>query len=202
MEDRCELTELYVSQCDHCRPDSGRMDVGTLAAVATPGQAHKAAARSRNQAERYDESSNDLEIVARFLPAGLVDLYARVLEIEFQLSPGSRANSTNIPGVGRGSGPRISTTQTETRSVTRTHTARADWTVIRSERALMGRYRLDRKLKRIVNDLRYLLAEVNGADHTRPLMRQCAGRCRKIGESDWLFCARCGGPMQDITPDH
>ncbi len=193
-EPRCDLTELYVSQCDHCRPNGGRENMGE---VATPSQARKATARSRNQAADFTEGGSDLEIVARFLPAGLVDLYARVVEIEFPL--GSRANSTNLPGVGRGSGPRISTNQTETRTITRTRTPNANWTVIRSERALLGRFRLDRKLKRIVTDLRNLLAEIDSGDHTRPVWRQCAGRCRKMGEPDWLYCARCGGPMQDIT---
>jgi hypothetical protein len=53
MEDRCELAELYVSQCDYHRQDGGQVSVGM-----------------------------------RFLPVGQVDLYPRVLEVEFAgLSP-------------------------------------------------------------------------------------------------------------------
>ncbi|GAA3829030.1 hypothetical protein [Amycolatopsis tucumanensis] len=206
IDERCERTELLVTDCAHCRPadpDERKLVLMSVADKSTPGQRAKAAGRSRNQAKLFaaDTEASDLEIVARFLPPGFVDLYSRVLEIEFgahNLGSARPGNPHELVGVGRGSGPRLSTSKTETRHVTRTHTASSSKAVIRSERALWGRYRLDRKLKRIVTDLHNLLAEIDGSDGSRPVRRQCAGKCHQFGEPDWLYCARCGGPMQEV----
>lgn len=204
--ERCERTELLVRDCAHCRPadpDERELVLMSVADKSTPGQRGKAAGRSRNQAKLFaaDTESSDLEIVARFLPSGFVDLYSRVLEIEFgahNLGSARPSNPDELVGVGRGSGPRLSTSKVETRHVTRTHTASSSKAVIRSERALWGRYRLDRRLKRITTELRNLLAEIDGSDGSRPARRICTGKCAKFGDPDWLYCARCGSPMRDL----
>ena len=201
--ERCEKTDLYVSDCAHCRPsnpDEQKIVKLSVAAKSTPTE-KKAAGRSRNQAKRYDTEVSDLEIVARFLPPALIDLYSRVLEIEFgahNLGSAMSADLNAVVGAGVGSGPRLSSGRTETRHVHRQLRANATRAVIQSERAVWGRYRLDKKLGRIVTDLRNLLAEIDGADNKRPVRRYCTGKCHKFGDPDWLYCARCGAPMQDV----
>lgn len=67
----------------------------------------------------------------------------------------------------------------------------------KNERAVDFRRLVDRKLRRIAREIEEFLAGGDGSD-LKSGKRKCAGRCRKIGEPEWMFCARCGGPMEEV----
>jgi hypothetical protein len=69
------------------------------------------------------------------------------------------------------------------------------------ERAWEFKRKIDKRLRRMAKEI---LAELDsrgshagGAE--RGLHRRCAGKCGKLGDSDWLFCARCGSPMAEVA---
>jgi hypothetical protein len=59
--------------------------------------------------------------------------------------------------------------------------------------------------KRIDKDLRRLAAKIRAFEEGSRLEssghRVCTGRCKKYGDMDWTYCARCGGPMREIEND-
>lgn len=65
---------------------------------------------------------------------------------------------------------------------------------MKDERAVDFRRLIDRRLRRLARDIEEFLS---GGEVLRAGKRRCGGRCRKIGEPDWLYCPRCGGPMQE-----
>lgn len=67
----------------------------------------------------------------------------------------------------------------------------------KNERAVDFRRLVDRRLRRIARDIEEFFAGDDG--ELRSGKRRCNGRCRKIGDSDWIYCARCGGPMQEVN---
>lgn len=65
----------------------------------------------------------------------------------------------------------------------------------KDERAVDFRRLIDRKLRRIAREIEEFFV---GGEGLRAGKRKCAGKCRKIGEPEWMFCARCGGPMEEV----
>lgn len=65
----------------------------------------------------------------------------------------------------------------------------------KNERAVDFRRLVDRKLRRIAREIEEFLT---AGDGLRSGKRRCSGRCGKIGEPDWQYCARCGGPMMEV----
>lgn len=179
--DICPTTELDVRWCG-CRKHKRRASQPSPLPESTPDQARRAAGRSKTQRSVWESSErDDVRLVARFLPEGFIDLYALVLEVEFG---------------GRSLGSFSARADPEMRVSTSKRPAEIH--TIRRERALWGRYKLDRKLKRITADLRNLLVELDNPYGSRPIKRQCAGKCHKFGDPDHVYCPWCGGPMQDV----
>lgn len=144
------------------------------------------------------------DAVLRFLPKDLLFLYEQVLLEEFgthNLGASWAGDPNQLPKIGRGSGGLRATKseQPEIRSVTRSRSANARKTVIRSERAMTERTRIDRKLKRIVREMKNFLASLDDPSFDAvPTQRRCSGKCKKFGDPEWLYCARCGGPMAEV----
>lgn len=67
----------------------------------------------------------------------------------------------------------------------------------KDERAVDFRRLVDRKLRRIAREIEEFLAGGDGSS-LRSGKRRCSGRCGKIGDPEWMFCARCGGPMMEV----
>jgi hypothetical protein len=56
------------------------------------------------------------------------------------------------------------------------------------------RSKLDRRIRRMAREIQAFL---DGKD-VKVESRKCAGKCRKIGEAEWVYCPRCGGPMEQV----
>lgn len=67
----------------------------------------------------------------------------------------------------------------------------------KNEQAVDFRRLIDRKLRRIAREIEEFFA--GGVENLKAGSRKCSGKCRKIGDPDWLFCARCGGPMEEVN---
>lgn len=151
--------------------------------VAPAEQRRRAAGRSKTHAKVFAQSSqdDDMQLCGRFMPAGFFDYYARLLEAEF----GGR-------GLGSFSAP-------DPEMKVASGAQPDEMVVIRSERALWARYKLDRKIKRLVADMHNALVDLDShsANTSKPLKRKCSGRCGKFGDPDHLYCPWCGGPMHD-----
>ena len=89
---------------------------------------------------------------------------------------------------------RVSTNQTETRGPAKRggKPSQIGGVDIGREVALGFKRRIDRKLRAIDRDIQRFLR-----DDVRAGMRRCSV-CRKFGEDDWLYCARCGHPMEEV----
>lgn len=121
----------------------------------------------------------------RFCPAGFIDAYERLIDAGV-----GEQNLGSAGGIGGelgtvlgGGGERRGGGQG----------------LVRSERFVEYRRRLDKRLRRISREI---LAELNpdsenGSKIGVPTVRICSGKCKKIGDVEWLFCARCGGPMRE-----
>lgn len=66
---------------------------------------------------------------------------------------------------------------------------------LKDEKFFNFKVKTDKKLRRLAREILALL-EDRGPEMAG--MRVCAGRCRKFGDGEWVFCARCGGPMREI----
>lgn len=90
---------------------------------------------------------------------------------------------------------RVSTSQTETRGPAKRggKAPSAGGVDIGHEAALAFKRRIDRKLRSLDRDIQRFLR-----DDVRAGVRRCS-TCRKFGEDDWLYCARCGHPMEEVS---
>ena len=66
---------------------------------------------------------------------------------------------------------------------------------LHSERALILKSRVDRKLRSLAREI------VNDVDTIISLPRRCAGRCKRWADPEWSYCPNCGGPTQTIDPE-
>lgn len=91
---------------------------------------------------------------------------------------------------------RVSTSQTETRGAARPG-GRAGLStrgVVKDERMLALKSRIDRKLRALARDIRRGMAP---SDPIRSGVRRCT-RCKKYAESDWAWCPWDGGRTQEL----
>lgn len=140
------------------------------------------------------------ESVLRFLPKDFVWVYEQLLDRAF----GERALGS---GIGMGTDPEVQKAtgkkenqmgRLKSEDPVRSLTAGSGKkgfgkTVIRSEQAISQRRKLDKKLRRLTREAK---AWLDGADSVEA-GRVCAGKCKRIGEADWNYCANCGGPMRE-----
>jgi hypothetical protein len=68
---------------------------------------------------------------------------------------------------------------------------------LKDERAFRFKQKVDKDLRRIAAKIN---AFQDGRNSELAGQRVCEGRCKKYGEIEWSFCARCGGPMRDLDP--
>lgn len=69
---------------------------------------------------------------------------------------------------------------------------------MRDERMFGHKVRVDKKLRAMAREIEALL---EGRDVRIMNVRVCAGKCKKFGDSEWTYCARCGGPMREVDSD-
>lgn len=69
---------------------------------------------------------------------------------------------------------------------------------LKDERAFKFKQRIDRELRRLAAKIR---AFEDGRNIDFAGQRVCTGKCKKFGEIEWTYCARCGGPMRDLEKD-
>lgn len=65
---------------------------------------------------------------------------------------------------------------------------------MRDERFFRLKVKIDKRLRGIAREV---LASLNATD-LNSCLRVCSGRCKKIGDSEWIYCPRCGGPMAEL----
>jgi hypothetical protein len=66
---------------------------------------------------------------------------------------------------------------------------------LKDERALRFKQKIDKRLRRIAKEIHAFLENAEVAVERQ---RMCGGHCRRLGESSWLYCPNCGGPMNEL----
>lgn len=66
---------------------------------------------------------------------------------------------------------------------------------LRDERAFRLKQRMDKRLRAMAREM---MAFMDGKEIRAAVSRVCTGKCKKLGDAEWMFCARCGGPMRDL----
>jgi hypothetical protein len=69
---------------------------------------------------------------------------------------------------------------------------------LRDEKAYRLKLKFDKRLRKIAREI---VAGLEGKNVVAAGNRICAGKCKKFGDYEWSFCARCGGPMREIEQD-
>lgn len=157
----------------------------------------------------------DSDVISRWMPRDLVTWYVALCG-RITGPSGSGMDDTVIPGTGKPYGGLGSLTSSSSSSLKPDSGKRGQKSsvLMRSEWASLLKERTDRKLRKIARELKNALDEddelrmdaaskgaggkngrVRGMAAPR---RRCSGKCGKFGESDWLYCARCGGPMNEV----
>lgn len=159
----------------------------------------------------------DSDVISRWMPRDLVTWYVALCgRITGPSGPGM--DDTVIPGTGKpygGLGSLISSSSSSLKPDSGKRGQKSS-VLMRSEWASLLKERTDRKLRKIARELKNALDEddelrmdaaskgvggkdgVGGKNGRSATRRRCSGRCGKFGESDWLYCARCGGPMNEV----
>lgn len=140
--------------------------------------------------------------VLGFLPKKFVHLYEQLCDNAYgeRRLDGSSATRRDTGGgratAKRGSG-RLNSGQVDKTLVASTggKTKNHAEIAMKSEAAVDFRRLVDRRLRRLAREIEDFL---RGDEAVKAGRRKCGGRCRKIGDADWIYCARCGGPMQEV----
>lgn len=69
---------------------------------------------------------------------------------------------------------------------------------LRDERAFRLKTKMDKRLRAMAREI---CAALEGRNTIAATHRVCTGRCKKFGEVEWDYCARCGGPMREMEED-
>lgn len=143
----------------------------------------------------------ELEILVRYIPKDLMQAYIRLVDAmvgEKALGSG-RGYDENDMGLGGRSGVVGSSGSPLYRGgAARNEKPTSAFTVpIRSEAAVDYRGRLDRRLRNEARKLKSFLAD---NDERVVLKRRCSGKCKRLGDAEWLYCPHCAGPMIDVEP--
>lgn len=66
---------------------------------------------------------------------------------------------------------------------------------MRDERAWKAKIKMDKRLRRMAKEM---IAIVDGTSPKAASHRICSGKCKRLGDYEWKFCANCGGPMREM----
>lgn len=67
-------------------------------------------------------------------------------------------------------------------------------TIISSESSIRLRRRVDSRLRQMAREI---VAYLDG-DAKKIEARRCGGKCKRIGDAEWIYCPNCGGPMAQV----
>ena len=112
------------------------------------------------------------------------------LGAELEIADGKPANqyrtsTSQVTSIGKKTGPKKSATKRVGK------TART----MREERMWKYRQKVDKRLRKIAREIADVL---DGKPERLAAARRCTGKCQRFGDDDWVFCARCGGPMREV----
>jgi hypothetical protein len=132
----------------------------------------------------------------RVLPSGFVTAYLALHLKALGISQSSGASDVGVAQA-KASGPRTSTSQTETRGGAKPGkklAGAAGKQVIKNAAALAHKAKVDRKLRSITREVWVWMREDTTA---RSSVRRCT-RCKKYGEDTWSFCPYDGQAMEEV----
>jgi hypothetical protein len=141
--------------------------------------------------------------VVRFLPQGFIFAYEQLVDEGYSSKQfgGNPASPVSGDSQIKGKAPRRTSGRLRSSEVDKTLMAeKAKRSTppeiqMRSEKAVDFRKNIDRRLRRLGREIKAFLA---GENPLTGSSRKCAGKCGKLGDAEWSFCARCGGPMREL----
>lgn len=144
---------------------------------------------------------DELLTVLRGLPTEFLSVYLMLMDAtygETNMGSGPGYRDSEIPGAGRQQNPwpvTSSAPQGLRGAQSKFNGKSRDF--IRSQKNSDLKDRTDRRLRKLTREIKFELSSHSGQKEPKAI-RQCAGTCRKFGEAEWLYCPRCGGPMQEV----
>lgn len=163
-------------------------------------QRERGALLSKEMGEKRISGVEELILLVRYLPESFMTTYLQLIDC----AVGER----NL-GSGRGAGTEGSGREYGTRSGVQTKSEQAGYRggAKRSGKSSDGvslpyqvkgqdlKTKVDKRLRQIAREMRNVLSDGSDVSVTR---RRCSGRCKRLGDVEWLYCPNCGGPMSDV----
>jgi hypothetical protein len=145
------------------------------------------------------------ETVIAFLPSGFLFAYEQLVEQGYSSRQfgGNPASPLSQASQIKGKSPRKTSGRLNSGHVDKTLMAgkgkrpSPPEIQMQSEKAVNYRKNIDRRLRRLAREIKAFLAGEAG-ENSGAVSRKCAGKCGKLGEADWMYCPRCGGPMREL----
>lgn len=66
---------------------------------------------------------------------------------------------------------------------------------LKTEKSFNAKRKVDKRLRQIAREI---FAVLEGTPSKSGNGRVCTGRCKRLGDSDWLYCPNCSGPMGEV----
>ena len=133
--------------------------------------------------------SNDVE-----LPKILTEAYELLWCESYGTGMISIGDPIGIHGTGKAFRGRWDSDQVETRAgaTAKKKLSASQKNVIKNPRAYAEKIKIDKRLRQLGRDVEDFLNKVQ----KQPTWVMKCTKCRKMGEDDWKFCARCGNTME------
>jgi hypothetical protein len=140
----------------------------------------------------------DADVIARWMPRDFVQWYVALVSLITGPSGYGGVDENVVPGTGKAYGGMgaVKSASSESLKLTGGQLRPGSEVLMRSEWASDMRVKVDRKLRKIARDLKNMLDD--DSKRRSYVRRRCAGQCKKFGEADWLYCAKCGGRMEQV----
>lgn len=140
----------------------------------------------------------DADVVARWMPRDFVQWYVALVSLITGPSGYGGVDENVVPGSGKAYGGMgsLKSGSSESLKLTGGQFRPESGVLMRSEWASDMRVKVDRKLRKIARELKNMLDD--DSKRRSYVRRRCAGQCKKFGEADWLYCAKCGGRMEQV----
>jgi hypothetical protein len=140
----------------------------------------------------------DADVIARWMPRDFVQWYVALVSLITGPSGYGGVDENVVPGTGKAYGGMgaVKSASSESLKLTGGQFRPGSAVLMRSEWASDMRVKVDRKLRKIARDLKNMLDD--DSKRRSYVRRRCAGQCKKFGEADWLYCAKCGGRMEQV----